>query len=143
MEFKVIQITKINTVDFKFTDTENLTLPVPPLASANHFTNKDGEDILKICATIYINSKDSKTPVVGSLSEDGNIFEIYFDYDWDDASPETYDVWSVEIDYTSTTVGNITQVISYLKNLNSTIIVGGGLGEEPKISRGTKTSSGD
>ena len=67
MEFKVVQITKINTVDFKFTDPENLTLPIPPLASANHFTN-NGVNTLKICATIYINSIDSeKLTVVRNL----------------------------------------------------------------------------
>lgn len=142
MEFNVIQITKINRDDFKFTDTDNLTLPVPPLTSAAHFLNGK-VDTLKICSTIYLNSRESKTPVVGSISEDGETFEIYFDYDWDDESPETYDVWYVEIDYTSKTVKNITEVISYLKNLNSqTQVIDGGLGEDPKTSRGTKTSAG-
>jgi len=142
MDFNVIQITKINNIDFKFTDKQNLSLPIPPLASAT-ILEIDGRLTLKICATLYINSRDSQSPFIGTLTENDNLFEIYFDYDWDDLTPETYDVWYVEIDYTSENVGNITQVTSYLKNLNSKTTVDGGLGEDPKTSRGTKTSVGE
>lgn len=141
MNFKVIQLTKINTLDFEFTDKDNLTFPIPPLTSANLFYDADQIETLKICSTLYINSRDSKTPVVGTLTEEGATFEIYFDYDWDDATPETYDVWYAEIDYTSNTVGNISEVTSYLKNLNSQRHID--LGEDPKTSRGTKTSVND
>jgi len=127
MDFNVIQITKINTSDFRFKDKTNLTFPVPPLASAKLYKN-DEVLTLKVCATLYINSKDSQNPVVGTLTEKDDTVEIYFDYDWDDETPETYDVWYVEIDYTSSTVQNIKQVISYLRDI------------DPETSRGTTTS---
>jgi hypothetical protein len=127
MDFNVIQITKINTLDFEFKDKINLTFPVPPLASAKLYKD-NGVLTLKVCATLYINSKDSQNPVVGTLTENDDTVEIYFDYDWDDETPETYDVWYVEIDYTSSTVDNIKQVISYLRDI------------DPETSRGTTTS---
>jgi hypothetical protein len=142
MDYKLIQITKINSLDFEFLDKTNLSFPVPPLASANLYNN-DGVKTLKICATLYINSQNSQAPRIGEFSEEDNTFTIYFDYDWDNDSPETYDVWYVEVDFTSETVGNVTEVISYLKNLNTSTPVGGDLGGEPTLSRGTKTSSGD
>lgn len=129
MDFNVIQITKINTVDFKFLDQDNLTFPVSPLAAAKIYKNK-GVSTLKICATLYINSKDSQNPVVGTLTEHEDTVEIYFDYDWDETTPDTYDVWYVEIDYTSETIDNITTVWSYLRNI------------DPETSRGTETTVG-
>ena len=130
MDFNVIQITRINTEPFSFTDKVNITFPVSPLASAKIYDN-NGVKTLKICATLYINSKDSQNPVVGTLTEHVNTVEIYFDYDWDEETPETYDVWYVEIDYTSDTVENITTVMSYLRDI------------DPETSRGTKTGVGD
>jgi hypothetical protein len=142
MTLKVVQITKINGDDFKFTDIENLTLPIPPLASVNFYENEEEEKTLKICATLYINSKESKAPSFGSLTQNKNgTAEIYFDYIWDRYSPETYDVWYIEIDYTSKTVGNITEVTSYLQYTVPPL--DGGVGEDPKTSRGTKTSVQD
>ncbi|KRD10983.1 hypothetical protein ASE21_04475 [Flavobacterium sp. Root901] len=129
MDFNVIQITRINTVDFSFTDKVNITFPVPPLASAKIYEN-NGVKTLKICATVYINSKDSQNPVVGTVTEHLNTVEIYFDYDWDEETPDTYDVWYIEIDYSSETVENITTVMSYLRNI------------DPETSRGTETSVG-
>ncbi|KQB38459.1 hypothetical protein [Flavobacterium aquidurense] len=142
MTLKVVQTKKINTEDFKFKDIQNLTYPIPPLASANFYDN-DGVLTLKIAATLYINSKDSEKPTVQTAKEEDNTFTIYFDYDWDNDSPDTYDVWYVETDYTSETVGNITEVISYLQNSSSKTDVDGGVGEDPKLSRGTKTSAAD
>ncbi|MFH6992192.1 hypothetical protein [Flavobacterium sp. FlaQc-48] len=140
MSLNLIQLTKINTKDFKFKDLKNLTFPIPPLASANFFNNGDVKT-LKICATLYVNSKESADPTFENPIENGSNLEIYFDYIWDKHSPKTYDVWYVELDYTSKTVGNITEVISYLRNIGPTN-VGGGDGEDPTISRGTKTSVG-
>lgn len=140
MALNIIQITKINSLDFVFTDKTNISFPVPPLASAKLYYN--GEvPTLKVCATLYINSKNSDQPEVADPIEGNNTLEIYFDYDWDEETPETYDVWYVEIDYTSATVENITEVISYLQNLNSTTPVG--VGGDPVTSRGTKTSIPD
>ncbi|SHM66618.1 hypothetical protein [Flavobacterium chilense] len=142
MTLKVKQNKKINTLDFEFKDIQNLTYPIPPLASANFYDN-DGVKTLKICATLYINPKEPEKPTVQSVSEDGDTFTIYFDYEWDKDSPDTYDVYYVETDYTSETVGDITEVICYLQYTVSSTIVGGGDGEDPKISRGTKTSVND
>ena len=42
-------------------------------------------------------------------------------------TPETCDVWYVELDYTSPTVANITKIKSFMINL------------DPETSRGTET----
>lgn len=140
MTLKVVQNKKINCEDFRFKDIKNLTFPIPPLASANFYEN-DGVQTLKICATLYINSVESEKPTVQKAIEEGNTFKIYFDYEWDKVSPDTYDVYYVETDYTSDTVGDITEVISYLQYTIPG--VGGGDGDDPKLSRGTKTSLAD
>lgn len=140
MTLKVVQNKKINCEDFKFKDPQNLTFPIPPLVSAN-FYEKDEVKTLKICATLYINAVESEKPTVDTVIEKDGTFTIYFDYIWDKVSPDTYDVYYVETDYTSDTVGDITEVISYLQYTVPT--VGGGLGDDPKTSRGTKTSSAD
>lgn len=142
MDNNVIQITQINSHDFIFEDLQNLTLPIPPLASAN-FYYKDDVQILKTCATVYINSKGTEKPTVKRTTEEDGTLTIYYDYEWDEISPETYNVYYIETDYTSDTVGDITEVITYLQYTPSTTIVGPGDGGEPTISRGTKTSSGD
>ncbi|RKR09745.1 hypothetical protein C8C83_1393 [Flavobacterium sp. 90] len=129
MNFKVTQITKINEQDFVFTDKNHLTFPIPPLASAQFYRNQ-GVLTLKICATVYINSKDSQNPVIGTLIENDTNIEIYFDYTWDESTPDTYDVWYVEVDYISDTVNNITAVKSYLRNI------------DPETSRGTEVKVG-
>ncbi|MFG4001130.1 hypothetical protein [Flavobacterium aquidurense] len=139
MTLKVVQNKKINIEDFKFKDPQNLTFPIPPLASANFYDN-NGVKTLKICATLYINAVESEKPTVDTAIEKDGTFTIYFDYIWDKVSPDTYDVYYVETDYTSETVGDITEVISYLQYTVPT--VGGGLGDDPKLSRGTKTSIG-
>ncbi|SNR22652.1 hypothetical protein [Flavobacterium sp. ov086] len=126
MDFNVIQITKINSIDFVFSDKTNITFPVAPLVSATTYQNQNVKT-LKICSTLYINSQDSQNPVVGTLTENGDTVEIYFDYDWDESTPDTYDVWYVEADYTSDTIGNIKFVTSYLRNI------------DPITSRGTTT----
>ncbi|CAA9199274.1 hypothetical protein [Flavobacterium collinsii] len=126
MYFNVTQITKINQQDFVFSDKSSLTFPIPPLASAQLYRNQ-GVLTLKICATVYINSKDSQSPAVRTLIENDTNIEIYFDYDWDESTPDTYDVWYVEVDYISDTINNIKTVTSYLRNL------------DPETSRGTET----
>jgi len=138
MTLKVVQNKKINIEDFKFKDPQNLTFPIPPLASANFYDN-NGVKTLKICATLYINAVESEKPTVDTAIEKDGTFTIYFDYIWDKVSPDTYDVYYVETDYTSDTVGDITEVISYLQYTVPN--VGGGLGDDPTTSRGTKTSA--
>jgi hypothetical protein len=143
MDDQVIQITQINTEDFIFKDKENITFPIPPLVSANFYYNDEDVQILKICATLYINSKGTEEPTVETPTEEDGTLTIYYDYEWDEISPDTYNVYYVEIDYTSDTVADITEVISYLKYTRSTTAVGPGDGGDPTISRGTKTSIPD
>lgn len=51
-----------------------------------------------------------------------------YDYDFSEVTPETCDVYYIEVDYTSETVGDITNVMSYMVNL------------DPETSRGTTTT---
>ena len=68
MDFNVIQITKINSIDFVFSDKTNITFPVAPLVSATTYQNQNVKT-LKICSTLYINSQDSQNPVVSSCRQ--------------------------------------------------------------------------
>ncbi len=124
MAFTVIQNTKINTADFIFTNPETVSYPVAPLVSAK-FYSPNGVLTLKIRATLYINSEEPNNPTVQEPTEEGNSLQLYFDYNFSEATPESCDVWYVEVDYTSDTVGNITEIVSYLKDI------------DPETSRGT------
>lgn len=126
MAFYILQNTKINTENFIFTNPETVTYPVAPLVSAQ-FYSPNGMLTLKIRATLYINSEDSNNPMVEEPTEVDNSLQLYFDYNFSEATPESCDVWYVEVDYTSDTVGNITDIVSYLKNI------------DPETSKGTKT----
>ncbi len=126
MTFTVIQNTKINTEVFTFLNPETVTYPVAPLISAK-FYSPNGVLTLKIRATLYINSEDPNNPTVQEPTEEGNLLQLYFAYNFSEATPESCDVWYVEVDYTSDTVGNITEIVSYLKDI------------DPEISRGTTT----
>jgi hypothetical protein len=125
--YPTIQTTKINTEPFVFKQPKNVKYPVAPLVSAKLHTPKDGPSTLKVRATLYINSKNPDAPLVETPKEEGNVLKINYDYDFSMDTPETCDVWYVELDYTSPTVKNITTVISYMVNL------------DPETSRGTKT----
>jgi hypothetical protein len=129
MAFTVIQNTKINTQDFIFTSPETVTYPVAPLVSAK-FYSPNGVLTLKIRATLYINSEDANNPTVQPPTEVDNSLQLYFDYNFSEATPESCDVWYVEVDYTSDTVGDITEIVSYLKDI------------DPETSRGTTTGVG-
>ncbi|SHG05464.1 hypothetical protein [Flavobacterium johnsoniae] len=129
--YKVIQNTKINCEDFIFVDPQHLKHPLPPLVSVENFISAGGVPTLKIRATLYINSEFTQNPIVSVPTLKETSLEIYFDYDYTEDTPETCDVWYVEIDYYSTDVTQIKEVISYLRNV------------DPETSRGTKTGVGD
>lgn len=131
MAYTVLQNTKINTGDFIFSHPETVTYPVPPLISASFYTPTDGALTLKIRATLYINSEDPHHPKVEEPTQNGDTLTVFFDYNFSEETPESCDVWYVEVDYTSETVGDITEIVSYLKDL------------DPETSRGTKTTVGD
>jgi hypothetical protein len=127
MTFTVIQNTKINTQVFTFTNPDTVTYPVAPLVSAKFYTPTGGALTLKIRATLYMNSEDTVAPTVQTPTENGNVLTMNYDYDFSEATPETCDVYYVEVDYTSDTVGSITEIDSYMINL------------DPEGSRGTVT----
>ncbi len=126
MAFTVLQNTKINTGDFIFTNPETVSYPVAPLISAV-FYSPNNVLTLKIRATLYINSEDQNNPTVEEPTELENVLQMYFDYNFSEETPETCNVWYIEVDYTSETVGNLTEIVSYLKDI------------DPETSRGTKT----
>lgn len=130
MAYQVLQNTRINTSDFIFLHPETVTYPVNPLVSVK-FYEPNGVPTLKIRATLYINSLDPNNPTVEEPTELDDTLQVYFDYDFSEETPESCDVWYVELDYTSDTVSNITEVVSYLKDL------------DPETSRGTKTKVDD
>lgn len=126
MAFNVVQNTRINTGAFIFSQPETVTYPVSPLVSAS-FYSPNGVQTLKIRATLYINSEDPNNPTVETPTEIDGSLQLYFDYNFSEETPESCDVWYVEVDYTSDTIGNITEIVSYLKDI------------DPETSRGTVT----
>ena len=128
MAFTVIQNTKINTQVFTFTSPETVTYPVAPLVSAKFYTPEGGVLTLKIRATLYMNSEIPDAPIVETPTENGTVLTMNYDYDFSEETPETCDVWYVEVDYTSKTVGDITKIESFMINL------------DPETSRGTTTN---
>lgn len=127
MTFKVIQNTKINTQVFTFSSPETVTYPVAPLVSTKFYSPNDVLT-LKIRATLYMNSDDIVPPIVEEPTESGTTLTMNYDYDFSEVTPETCDVYYIEVDYTSETVGDITNVMSYMVNL------------DPETSRGTTTT---
>lgn len=127
MAFTIIQNTKINTQVFTFSSPETVTYPVAPLVSAK-FYSPNGVLTLKIRATLYMNSDDTVPPIVQSPIETGTTLTMNYDYDFSEVTPETCDVYYIEVDYTSDTVGNITEIESFMIN------------EDPETSRGTTTN---
>jgi hypothetical protein len=126
MAFTIIQNTKINTQVFTFSSPETVTYPVAPLVSAK-FYSPNGVLTLKIRATLYMNSDDTVPPIVQTPTESGNTLTMNYDYNFSEVTPETCDVYYIEVDYTSETVGNISEIVSYMIN------------EDPEGSRGTET----
>ena len=125
MAFTVIQNTKINTQVFTFTSPATVNYPVAPLVSAKFYTPEGGALTLKIRATLYMNSEDTVAPTVQTPIESGNVLTMNYDYNFSEETPETCDVYYIEVDYISDTVANITEIKSFMINL------------DPEGSRGT------
>lgn len=125
--YPTVQTTKINTLPFTFLEPGEVNYPVAPLVSAKFYTPKGGVLTLKVRATVYMNSEIPDAPFVEPPVEKDGVLTINYDYDFSMETPETCDVWYVELDYTSPTVGDIKTIMSYMINL------------DPEGSRGTET----
>jgi hypothetical protein len=129
--YPTVQTTKINTLPFTFLESGEVNYPVAPLVSAKFYTPKGGPLTLKVRATVYMNSEIPDAPVVEPPVEKDGVLTINYDYDFSMETPETCDVWYVELDYTSPTVGDINKIESFMVNL------------DPETSRGTTTQVGE
>lgn len=126
MAFKIIQNTRINSEPFVFLDPSTVTYPVAPLVSAK-FYSPNGVLTLKIRATLYVNYDDPDCPTIEEPTELESSLQLYFDYDISEEIPKSCNVWYLEVDYTSDSVGNVAKVVSFLKDI------------DPETSRGTST----
>ena len=125
--FDIVQNTKINTDVFTFLSPETVTYPVAPLVSGKLFTPEGGVLTLKIRATLYINSDDSVPPTIIMPTEDGTVLTMNYSYNFSEVTPESCDVWYVEVDYSSDNVANINKIESFMIDI------------DPETSRGTST----
>jgi len=126
--YPTIQTTKINNQVFTFSSPGTVSYPVAPLISAKLYTPEGGPLTLKVRATVYMNSEIPDAPVVEPPTEKDGVLTINYDYDFSMETPETCDVWYIELDYTSPTLGNINKIESFMINL------------DPEASRGTSTT---
>jgi len=127
MIFTIIQNTQINSQGFKFEDPKEVNYPVAPLVSAKFYTPENGPLTIKIRATLYLDSAITKAPTVTTPIEKGSTLTMNYDYDFTEEIPESCNVWYIEADYTSDTIGHINKIESFVKNL------------DPETSRGTNT----
>jgi hypothetical protein len=72
-----------------------------------------------------MNSEDTVAPTIQTPIESGNVLTMNYDYNFSEETPETCDVYYIEVDYISDTVANITEIKSFMINL------------DPEGSRGT------
>jgi len=142
MALNIIQIAKINSKVFKFKNAKTVNYPVAPLVSTNFIPQKDGSTILKIRATLYINTETDDAPYVGEPTVEENILTLYYNCSFSDLTPRTCDIWYVEVDYISENTKNITKILTYLKNTNpfepdsDNVFY-----PDPPVSRGTQTDT--
>jgi hypothetical protein len=131
MALNSIQTTQINQVPFAIAESKEVNYPVAPLVSAKLFTPASGIETLKIRATLYIDAADTELPWVEQNPQviNGSL-QLYFDYNYKEETPVSLNVWYIELDYTAPSVGKITSITSFLKDI------------DPETSRGTVTGVG-
>jgi hypothetical protein len=128
MALNVIQTSQINQNPFVISHSEEVNYPVAPLVSAKLYTPANGVETLKIRVTLYIDAADSELPWVEPNPEViDNSLQLYFDYNYKEETPVSLNVWYIELDYASTTAGEIMSITSFLKDI------------DPETSRGTVT----
>jgi hypothetical protein len=131
MALTVIQTTQINQEPFTISHSDEINYPVAPLVSTKLYTSASGIETLKIRATLYIDAADTELPWVEQNPEEiDNSLQLYFDYNYKEETPVSLNVWYIELDYTSATVGKIISTTSFLKDI------------DPQTSRGTVTEVG-
>jgi hypothetical protein len=129
MSYPTIQVTKLTAVPFTFDQTDSVEYPVPPFISAKLYTTNYNVLALKIRATLYIDSANTVDPFVEiNPVVLGGSLQLYFDYNFTEERPKSLDVWYIELDYISESVGYISSVTSYLRDV------------DPVTSRGTETT---
>ncbi|MEL1242160.1 hypothetical protein [Flavobacterium flavipallidum] len=128
MPLNVIQISQINQEPFVITNSDDSIYPLSPQVSTTLLTSTNGEEILKIRVTLYIDAADKQLPWVEPNPEEiENSLQLYFDYNYQEEKPVSLNVWYMELDYTSDTLTEITSITSFLKDI------------DPETSKGTKT----
>lgn len=122
-----LQCSIINTVPFSIKETGNLEFPMAPMTSVK-YDNTSGN--IKIRTIVFIDSAAGTSPSILNFSsnENGNVLQIALNYNYKDETPTTFSCFYVELDYTSETVKNITEVCTHLIDI------------DPKTSRGTHTN---
>ena len=124
--YSIKQTTQINEPNSPFQFTEQVeVIALAPLATAQL---NSGNNAVIVKATLFIDSNDQETPGILSINESDNILEIVFDYNFPEEIPEAYNVWYVELEYPVGSAGEITTVITRLRDL------------DPTTSRGTVTT---
>lgn len=123
-----LQCSLINTVKpFEIENTNNLGYPLAPMTSAKFDSNSGN---LKIRVTVFVDSAAGIDPsnLTFTPNEEINILTLILNYTFKEETPTSFSCFYVELDYTSDTVKNITEVFTQLQNL------------DPKTSRGTSVS---
>lgn len=128
MALTVIQTSQINQKPFTISHSNEINYPIAPLVSAKLYTSAIGIETLKIRTTLYIDAADTELPWVEQNPEViDNSLQLYFDYNYKEETPVSLNVWYMELDFTYPTVGEITSITSFLKDI------------DPETSRGTVT----
>lgn len=130
----LVQASMINDIDqpFCITHSETIHFPMAPLVTAVGFTNNEGVNMIRISTTLFIDSQAGQIKFDSNsfiTNEEGDgVLSLISCYDYKEETPKSFNVYYVEVDYTSENVADLTTVISYLRD------------NDPKTSRGTSTS---
>ncbi len=125
--YPTLQVTKINSEPFVFQNNYFVNYPVAPIVSVKKY-EVNGQELLKVRATLYIDSDVTENPFVEIpvLGENDTVLDVNYCYDFIERIPASCNVWYVEFDYYSPRLSEITEVLAHLVNI------------DPETSRGTR-----
>jgi hypothetical protein len=130
----LVQASLVNDINspFVITDRSTIHFPMAPLVTAVGFVNDEQVKMIRISTTLFIDSNAGLinfTPesFITEQNPNGDLSVISC-YNYKEETPESFNVYYIELDYTSETVEEIVTVTSYLRDI------------DPKTSRGTSTS---